>query len=193
MAKTSNVEKVAELPGPRNRTNVTPGDRETLPATEEVYLFGEITDERAGWVVGQLACAQANGRRVRLWICSLGGDLGAALAIHDALQRFPGLEAIATGNCQSAALVAFLGAETRWATPNTIFHNHAITGTCGEQFPPGVEMPALKALQQFPFGTFGADLAREYGLIAKLEKANPDGGQAVAGQVRGAAAGEGWE
>lgn len=135
-------------------------------STEDIYLFGEITDGRAEFIVEQIDRSRMRGDRVRFWICSLGGDLGGALAIHDALQRAKGSEAIATGNCQSAALVAFLGAETRWATPNTIFMNHDVTADLGHHLPDDLGLPALEWLKGLPKGTFGPAQARELGIIA---------------------------
>ena len=163
------ADRMDDLPG---------GEGDTLPLArtlEELYLFGEITDEKAGEIVRALARTQAQERRVRLWICSLGGDLGGALANHDALRRCPRSEADATGNCQSAALVAFLGAETRWATPNTIFHNHAIVGTKDESLALNCPLDALEQLQELPVGSFTPDEARQGGLIAWVELLLPDG------------------
>ena len=134
-----------------------------------LYLFGEITDARAGSMVadidGLMNDENAAYRHLRLWICSPGGDLGGALAIHDCLKRHPDLEAIATGNCQSAALVAFLGARTRWATPNTIFHNHEVVNELGQFLPQGFSLPALDLLKELPKGSFGPNEARACRLI----------------------------
>ena len=144
--------------GEDNRTNV-------LPVLEELYLFGEITDAGAAETVRRIEEIRQRSGRLRMWICSLGGDLGGALAIHDALQRYPGSEAIATGNCQSAALVAFLGAERRFCTPNTIFLNHDIVGAYGEIWPSGMHLPVVVELGAIRRATFGPDLAREFGIV----------------------------
>lgn len=146
------------MSGKRKRTD-------DLVATEDVYLFGEITDQRAEGILWEMADAVKRGKRVRLWICSLGGDLGGALAIHDALQRTPGAEAIATGHCLSAALIVLLGAERRWCTPNTVFLNHAISGDDGQIWPVHVGLPILARLGAIRAGSFGPDLAREFGIV----------------------------
>jgi hypothetical protein len=139
------------------------------PRQVEIYLFGEITDDRAGNIVMDIDEARKAGRPVRLWICSLGGDLGGALAIHDALKRAAGSEAIATGNCQSAALVAFLGAERRWCTPNTIFLNHDVRGALGEHLPSHLELPALALLKELPQASFEPERARQLGIVMYFE------------------------
>lgn len=141
-----------------------------LPETTDVYLFGEITDAEACKTVQMIDHIRLYGDKMRLWICSMGGDVGGALAIHDALKRFPGSEAIATGNCQSAALLVLLGAELRWATPNTIFFNHAIQALDRPdiEFPIGICLPAITQLAKFPLGYFDSYKAREWGLLTSL-------------------------
>lgn len=141
-----------------------------MKKVEELYLFGEITDERTYFIVTDIDRARIARKSVRLWICSLGGDLGGAMAIHDALRRTPGSEAIATGNCQSAALVAFLGAERRYATPNTIFHNHEIVGEGGEKLPVELESSAIFELRKYPQGSFGPKTASEFGLVLTVKE-----------------------
>lgn len=142
----------------------------------QLFLFGEITDDRAGMLVMEIERARKAGQRVRVWVSSLGGDLGGALALHDALQRSPGAEAIATGHCLSAALIVFLGAETRWCTPNTIFLNHAITGGDGQIWPLEVGLPILERLGAIRAGSFGPELARDMGLVATFAEVK-DGGE----------------
>jgi len=138
--------------------------------TEDIYLFGEITDAEACKMVQMVDRIRLYGDKVRLWICSMGGDVGGALAIHDALKRFPGSEAIATGNCQSAALLVLLGAERRWATPNTIFFNHGILAPDRPdvEFPVEMGFPAVKQLCRSPLGYFDSQQAIEYGLVGGL-------------------------
>lgn len=149
----------------RKRKSAISGGAPHAVPLEEIFLFGEISDNRAGWIVDQIDHARRAGSRLRVWICSLGGDLGGALAIHDALRRLPDSEAVATGNCQSAALVAFLGAHHRFCTPNTIFLNHDIEGRFGEVWPIGLKLPVLDELGKIRRATFGPDLAKEFGIV----------------------------
>ena len=130
----------------------------------EALVFGEINAERVLQVQSALAIAAGHKRPVRVWICSMGGDVGAALALYDLFRRRPDVEVIATGECQSAALIAFLGAHQRRATPNVIFLNHAITGDAGMaamEFPAGLKMPAIEVLKTCPQGFFDVSDALE--------------------------------
>ena len=152
----------------RNGTNARARGNDTSPLaqpTYAVYLFGEITDQRAAEIVQQIEEIRQRAGALRLWICSLGGAFGGALAIHDALRRFLGSTAIATGDCQSAALVAFLGAEHRFSTPNTIFYNHDVVGYLGERFPGDLRLPLIAELTEIPKGWFGRDVAIQCGLL----------------------------
>ncbi|HEV1286551.1 MAG TPA: ATP-dependent Clp protease proteolytic subunit [Bryobacteraceae bacterium] len=137
--------------------------------TKDVFLFGQITDIGASEIVQAIEQMRHQGKKLRLWICSVGGDLGGALAIHDALTRDPQAEAIATGNCQSAALLVLLGAAKRWATGNTIFFNHAVRGALGEFMPQEFTLPALEILEKLPKGMFGPDVAEKCGLLTALQ------------------------
>lgn len=134
---------------------------------EEVFLFGELTDEKAAEIVRRIGRSMVQGDGLRLWICSVGGDVGGGLAIYDALGGHPDAEAIATGTCQSAALLAFLGAERRWCTPNTIFYNHSVRSDLGQFLPAEFSLAALTRLEALPQGTFGPDEARKCGLVLK--------------------------
>lgn len=129
----------------------------------EMYITGEITSKTLTEVLIEIGAAYDEGTRLHIWISSSGGELLPAFAIHDALARNKHVEAIATGDCQSAALVAFLGARWRLATPSTVFLNHRISGKTA--FPEQLRLAALDALRQCPEGYFDIVTAMQKGLI----------------------------
>lgn len=137
----------------------------------ELVVFGEINAEKVLAVQSGFAIAAGHKRSVRLWICSVGGDVGPALALHDLLARRPEVAVIATGECQSAALIAFLGASRRLATPNVIFLNHEITGVVG--FPEGLKLPAIARLRGCPMGFFDSEEALEAGIVQEIYQGDP--------------------
>ena len=145
---------------------------------EKMILTGLIDQHMANFILDGLDEDQA----AEVWICSRGGDVGAALAIHDAFRRHGNVTAIATGECQSAALLAFLGAKRRMATPNTIFLNHAIEGELAEVFPEAMSLPAVEAMKRYDAGIFTSEEALERGVIehiaiaeSKEKPAGPEG------------------
>ena len=140
---------------------------------EKMILTGLIDEHKADFILDALDEDQ----ETEVWICSRGGEVGAALAIHDAFRRHGNVTAIATGECQSAALLAFLGAKHRMATPNTIFLNHAVVGEGGEQWPEACAIPAIDEMRRWACGSFGAEEALKRAVIeAILEPASPKSG-----------------
>ena len=135
-----------------------------------IRIFEEITPGLALRVMDALNAADDEGAAVTVWICSRGGDVAAALAMHDAFRRRRGLVAVATGECQSAALLAFLGARQRLATPNTIFMNHRISGVEGECFPEDCRIPAAELAGTYGTGLFGAEEALRRKLIERIDE-----------------------
>ena len=145
---------------------------------EKMILTGLIDEHKADFILDALDEDQ----ETEVWICSRGGEVGAALAIHDAFRRHGNVTAIATGECQSAALLAFLGAKRRMATPNTIFLNHAIEGELAEVFPEAMSLPAVEAMKRYDAGIFTSEEALERGVIehiaiaeSKEKPAGPEG------------------
>ena len=144
---------------------------------EKMILTGLIDEHKADFILDALDEDQ----ETEVWICSRGGEVGAALAIHDAFRRHGNVTAIATGECQSAALLAFLGAKHRMATPNTIFLNHAVVGEGGEQWPEACAIPAIDEMRRWACGSFGAEEALKRAVIeAILEPASPKSGYGAA-------------
>jgi ATP-dependent protease ClpP protease subunit len=135
-----------------------------------IFAFGPVDADLAERVLWGLEDAAADKRPAKVWICSHGGDVGAALALHDALLRHH-VTAIATGSCMSAGLIAFLGGWVRVATPGTIFFNHEVESLVeGQDIPVDVDagVPVLARLRELPQGIFGVEVALREKLIGAV-------------------------
>jgi len=101
------------------------------------YLFGEITFESIKAVIEALddAMADETYTELHIRISSCGGLLYPSLALYDYIQasKKP-VTIIATGACQSAAILILQGAKKRVATVNTTFMVHELE-SCIEKPP----------------------------------------------------------
>ena len=97
-----------------------------------VFLQGAIEmDTVAILIRGMYVMADmSQDKPIELYICSEGGDIEAALALHDVTRtvRAP-VHTVALGHCMSAAplLVACGEPGHRYASPNCVFMTHAAT------------------------------------------------------------------
>lgn len=96
-----------------------------------VYLFGDINNERAERFIAQLhTLFEENLNPIRIFMNSSGGSVTDALAIYDILQTAPcEISTVALGKIHSAALTVFLATprERRFSYPNTEFMSHDIS------------------------------------------------------------------
>jgi len=95
-----------------------------------LFLIGDIDAKNAAFVLRGLA----SGKESLLILCSNGGELGFASAIHDEIRNHPEVAVRASGMCHSAAVFVLMAAEKRVATPNTSFQVHkcVVEGQVGE-------------------------------------------------------------
>jgi ATP-dependent Clp endopeptidase proteolytic subunit ClpP len=94
--------------------------------TGEIYLIGEIDDEKVNDVIQRIQFLDRIGQHIVLYISSPGGLALSAVAIYDILKTVNvKVFTIASGYCQSAALIVFLGGDVRCATPHTRFMIHS--------------------------------------------------------------------
>jgi ATP-dependent Clp protease protease subunit len=98
-------------------------------AARKLYLMEEITPELASVLVpaiGRMAAQSPD--PIELTICSPGGDVPSALAIHDAirLSKAPVIT-IGTGEVCSAAVLLLASGRGRWATPTCWMMHHQMS------------------------------------------------------------------
>lgn len=100
---------------------------------EELLIIGELTEETVGKAIATMRLAINEGKReISLIISSPGGNTNSALALYEALQQFGEVVDIsitAMAEVSSSAILVFLGADRRTATPNTSFGWHEIIGS----------------------------------------------------------------
>lgn len=89
-----------------------------------LYLFDRISLEMAAGVIEVIQTTVH--KQIRVFLSSEGGSLGAGLAIYDAL-RTKDATIIATGCCESAAMLILQAGKTRLATPNAYFLVHEVS------------------------------------------------------------------
>ncbi len=78
-------------------------------AKRSVYLFGEITEERAARVIKGLRFLDTPRKKITLYINSMGGNIYDAFAIYDVCRSLKSpLEIIVVGTCMSAATIILL-------------------------------------------------------------------------------------
>jgi len=87
-----------------------------------LYLFEEIT------ALSALKVRQAidSGEPITIWCNSPGGSVVDALSIYDSIVD-RAVTVIATGQCESAALLVLLAGARRCATPHCRFMYHGVT------------------------------------------------------------------
>jgi ATP-dependent Clp protease, protease subunit len=99
--------------------------------TRNIYLFGDVTNERTERFINQLHILFSEGKTpITIYINSSGGSVTDALAIYDTLKSAPGeISMIALGKVHSAAITIFLAAprERRFSYPHTEFMSHDIS------------------------------------------------------------------
>lgn len=99
------------------------------PTTKSVEICGEITDETASRVVGQLLTLQTLDSKspIQVIINSPGGSLYAGLAIFDVLRTMPNpIITLGLGFVGSAALLIYTAGDIRQCTPSTSFFYHNV-------------------------------------------------------------------
>jgi ATP-dependent protease ClpP protease subunit len=136
----------------------------------EILVFGTIEEDVARDFLIELRECRSDGFIPLVKICSGGGDLTAAMAMHDALadEDWPNTGVIATGRCMSSALAVLLGVPLghRRATPNTVFMNHAVANVDSANLPE--DIPVMEEMAALPLEVFGTKRAIEIKLIAGL-------------------------
>lgn len=91
------------------------------------YLFDEVNYQTVKDVIVDLHNAKEDVEieKVVITLCSWGGYYYPAFALFDCMKSYPKeIEIIATGVCESSALLILQGATKRIATQNTIFLLH---------------------------------------------------------------------
>ena len=103
-------------------------DRGVDPWGRRLFLQGEITDDSIALLIrGMYLIADLDqDRPIELYVCSEGGDIDAAMALHDVTRtiRAP-VHTIALGYCMSAAPLLVACGDARYASPNCSFMTHA--------------------------------------------------------------------
>jgi ATP-dependent protease ClpP protease subunit len=136
----------------------------------EILVFGTIEEDVARDFLMELNQCRADGFIPLVKICSGGGDLTAAMAMHDALadEDWPNTGVIATGRCMSSALAVLLGVPLvhRRATANTVFMSHAVQNVDSRDLPD--DLPVMKEMAEIPCEVFGPTRAIAIKLIAGM-------------------------
>jgi len=95
------------------------------------YLSGDIEEDNIKkaiqWIMYENMCSHANGKELKLYINSLGGDLYQTFALIDIMRtsKYP-IVTIATGSIMSGAFLIFACGTKgkRYVTPNTSIMCH---------------------------------------------------------------------
>lgn len=132
-----------------------------------IFLHGDVDEEIVGYAIrGLYLLADISEDPVELFICSYGGELDDAFALHDVTRtvRCP-VHTIALGKCMSAApiLVACGAKGGRWASENTTFMLHDIALSVIEDNPANIAV----------YAELGKDYSRRYAkLMASYTEKN---------------------
>lgn len=136
----------------------------------EILVFGTIEEDSARDFLMELRECRIDGLIPIVRICSGGGDLTAAMAMHDAIldEDWPNSGVIATGRCMSSALAVLLAVPLshRRATPNTVFMSHPVANVDSANLPD--DLPVMKEIAALPCEVFGPTRAIAIKLIAGL-------------------------
>lgn len=95
------------------------------------YLFGEVNYQSVQDVIQDIDNLNASKsyKSLQLSLCSFGGFSLPAFALYDSIKNSKkGVEIIATGTCQSSALLILQAGHTRYATAHTLFMIHHLKG-----------------------------------------------------------------
>jgi len=173
---------------------LTDAVRERLFKSRTLVISGEITQQVASHVVGQLlALAAENDSPITIFINSQGGHVESGDTIHDVVRFIKApVRMIGTGWVASAAAIIYVSVprERRYCLPNTRFLLHqpagGIRGHAADMEIEAREILAMRerlnALLARETGQsigkitedtrrnfwLGAEAAREYGLVGKI-------------------------
>ena len=86
-----------------------------------LYIFGDITPAVAGQAIKELD----DFGHSEIAISSIGGDVGAGLALFDAIRRHKA-KTIAYGSVMSIAFLVFQAGIERLAMPSSLFYVHNV-------------------------------------------------------------------
>ncbi len=89
-------------------------------------------------------------KELNVLICSLGGSLGCALQIHDALKDFPAkVTTVINGFCASAATVVALAGDVRKISRNALYLIHkCVSETAGNEHDLEMELESQKTCNE---------------------------------------------
>ena len=97
------------------------------PSTRALGLFGEVDEERARLLIGQILHLEelSEEEPITIHLNTPGGSLMDGLAIYDAIRQVScPVIIVTTGLCASAGLLILAGADYKLATPSTMFFYH---------------------------------------------------------------------
>lgn len=136
-------------------------------AGRRIFLHGDVDEEIIGYAIrGLYLLSDISEAPVELFVCSYGGVIDDAFALHDVTRtvRCP-VHTIALGKCMSAApiLVACGAKGHRWASENTTFMLHDVALSVIEDNPANIAV----------YAELGKNYSRRYAkLMASYTKKN---------------------
>jgi len=121
-----------------------------------IFLHGDVDEEIIGYAIrGLYLLSDISRDPVELFICSYGGMIDDAFALHDVTRTIScPVHTIALGKCMSAApiLVACGEPGHRWASENTTFMLHDVAMSVIEDNPANIAV----------YAELGKDYSRRY-------------------------------
>lgn len=129
-------------------------------------IFGDIDHGILPGFKTALSEAYNADDHLRITLCSDGGEVPPALAIHDAIKAYNDVRVFSFGLCASAAVLIQQGAAVRTCSPNCHFLVHPVTAT--------TDAPDIKEIEAY-FNTVVTKLvsarvgAKNYATALKLK------------------------